>query len=207
MSARILYHCEQARSARVIAVLEEMGLPYTLETVRFPPRLFQKDYLGINPLGTVPYFVDGDVRMTESSAICQYLVERHGPTPLAVRPDEPDFGAYLNWLSYADATLTFPQTLVLRYTRLEPEERRNPQAAADYRAFFFGRLKLLTAALDDGRDWLCADRFTIADICVGYGAMLGQILGLDERYSPALVAWIDRMMARPSFQKAMAGTL
>ena len=70
--------------------------------------------------------------MTESAAICHYLVTKYGPTPLAVTPDEPDYADYLNFLTMAEATLTFPQTVYLRYTLLEPDERKLPQAAADY---------------------------------------------------------------------------
>ena len=77
----ILYHCHQARSMRPLWVMEEMGLSYQLEVLPFPPRVHQKTYLGTNPLGTVPYLVHGDVRMTESPAICHYLVQRFGPTP------------------------------------------------------------------------------------------------------------------------------
>jgi len=58
--------------------------------------------------------------MTESSAIVQYLVTRYGPSALAVEPSEPAYGAWLNWLHFGEATLTFPQTLVLRYRRFEP---------------------------------------------------------------------------------------
>ena len=128
-----LYHCQGARSLRAVWTLEEMGIDYDLHVLPFPPRVFKKDYLGTNLLGTVPYMIDGDVHMTESSGIAKYLVDRYGPTPLAVDVDDPDYGAYLNWLFYSDATLTFPQTLFLRYTRLEPEERRVPQVAEDYR--------------------------------------------------------------------------
>jgi glutathione S-transferase len=60
-----------------------VGIEYELKTLPFPPRILQKDYLEINPLGTVPYLIDGDTRMTESSAMCHYFVERYGPTPLA----------------------------------------------------------------------------------------------------------------------------
>ena len=116
-----LYHCPGARSMRPLWTLEEMGLEYELVTLPFPPRFLQREYLEVNPLGTVPCMIDGDVNMTESAGISQYLVDRYGPTPLAVSVDEPDYGAYLNWLHRSDATLTFPQTLVLRYTQLEPE--------------------------------------------------------------------------------------
>ncbi len=57
----------------------------------------------------------------------------------------PAFGAFLNWMYFSDATLTFPQTLVLRYSQLEPEERRNPQVAGDYAKWFLVRLRAVEA--------------------------------------------------------------
>ena len=105
---------------RPLWTLEELGLEFELITMEFPPRYTYEGYKTINPLGTVPTFVDGDVVMTESSGICQYIVEKYSPTPLAVRPDESDYGEYLNWLYRSDATLTFPNTLVFRYAELEP---------------------------------------------------------------------------------------
>jgi glutathione S-transferase len=152
-----LYHCAAARSFRPLWTLEELGLTYDLKMLPFPPRVFAKEYLGLNPLGTIPLLLDGDTRMTESAAIAQYLVTRYGPTPLAVGVDEPDFGAYLNWLHFGEATLTFPQTLVLRYTELEPEERRNPQVAADYTKWFFGRLRGVEAAVTNSACSVPAD--------------------------------------------------
>jgi glutathione S-transferase len=69
--------------------------------------------------------------MTESAAICQYLCARHAPTPLQIVSSEEDFGAYLNYLHFGEATLTFPQTLVLRYSRFESLSRRQPMVAED----------------------------------------------------------------------------
>ena len=139
-----------------------MGLAYELKMLPFPPRVLAKDYLAINPLGTIPFMIDGETRMTESSAICHYLGTRYGPTPLVVGADEPAYGAYLNWLYFGEATLTFPQTLVLRYSFLEPEERRNPQVAADYTKWFFGRLRAVEAATGKA-ETLTAGRFTAAE--------------------------------------------
>ena len=127
-----LWHCVDARSFRALWALEEVGQPYRLEILPFPPRYLARQYLEINPLGTVPLMIDGEVRMTELAAICQYLAERYAGPPLAVRPDEPGYGAYLNALHFGEATLTFPQTLILRYGHFEPPERRLPQAVADY---------------------------------------------------------------------------
>ena len=145
-----LYHCDGARSFRPLWMLEEMGLPYELKMLPFPPRVFAKEYLAINPLGTIPFMVDGETKMTESSGICYYLGTKYGPTPLVVGQDDPAYGAFLNWMYFSDATLTFPQTLVLRYSQLEPEERRNPQVAGDYAKWFLGRLRAVEAATANG---------------------------------------------------------
>lgn len=198
-----LYHCVDARSFRALWALEEMGLAYRLHVLPFPPRVLQPDYLEQNPLGTIPLLVDGDVRMTESAAIPQYLATRHGPTPLAVGVDEPDYGLWLDWLHRSEATLTFPQTIVLRYTRLEPEARRLKQAADDYAQWFLSRLRHLTRTLGD-REWLCAGRFTMADLCVGYALLFARTLDLDHKFSPEVSAYWDRLAARPAFLAAKA---
>ncbi|HEV7881123.1 glutathione S-transferase family protein [Bradyrhizobium sp.] len=198
-----LYHCNAARSFRPLWMLEELGLPYDLKMLPFPPRVFAKDYLAINPLGTIPYMIDGDTRMSESSGICHYLGTRYGPTPLVVGVDEPAYGAFLNWMYFSDATLTFPQTLVLRYTRLEPEERRNPQVATDYAKWFFGRLRAVEAAAGKA-DTLCAGRFTVADISVGYALRLAENIGLAKDFGPNVAAYWQRLQARDGFKRAVA---
>ncbi|MBS01898.1 MAG: glutathione S-transferase [Gammaproteobacteria bacterium] len=196
-----LYHCNDARSLRPLWALEEMGLDYELINMEFPPRFSYPGYLDINPLGTVPAFVDGDLTMTESSGICHYLVEKYGPTDIGIAVDEPGYGDYLNWLYRSDATLTFPQTLVLRYTRLEPEERRQPQVVADYSQWYLSRLRSVEAAME-GKEFLVADKFTIADIAVAYALFLGTSLGLDERYKPNCKRYLAAMMERPAFIRA-----
>ena len=197
-----LYHCTAARSFRPLWALEELGLSYDLKMLPFPPRAFAKEYLALNPLGTIPLLVDGDIRMTESAAIVQYLVTRYGPTPLAIGVDEADYGAYLNWLHFGEATLTFPQTLVLRYSKLEPEERRNPQVAADYAKWFFGRLRAVEATIAS-REMLCGGRFTAADISVGYALLLAERIGLSKDFTPAVAGYWQRLRERDSFRRAV----
>ena len=201
-----LYHCHNARSLRALWALEELGADYELVNMPFPPRAAYPNYLSINPLGTVPTLVHGDLTLTESSAICHWLGERHAPTTLRVDPSEAAYGDYLNWLYRSDATLTFPQTIVLRYSRLEPKERRLPQAVEDYSVWYLSRLQSVEAALE-GREFLCADRFTMADIAVHYALFLGRTLGLDARYKPNCRSYLERLMERPGFQRAMARQL
>jgi glutathione S-transferase len=198
-----LYHCVGARSFRPLWMLEELGLPYELKMLPFPPRVLAKEYLAINPLGTIPFMIDGETRMTESAAICHYLGTRHGPTPLVVGVDEPAYGAFLNWLSFGEATLTFPQTLVLRYARLEPQERRSPQVAEDYAKWFLGRLRAVEAALGLAPT-LCAGRFTAADISVGYALRLAENIGLAKDFGPNVAAYWQRLQQRDGYARAAA---
>ena len=65
-------------------------IDYELESLPFPPRVYQKEYLGINALGTVPFFTDGDTQMTESSAICLFLVEHYQRYYFGLQPTHPE---------------------------------------------------------------------------------------------------------------------
>ena len=183
-------------------MLEELGLPYELRMLLFPPRALEKSFLELNPRGTVPLFIDGETRMTESAAICEYLAVRHSPGVLNVGGDDPDFGSYLNYLHMGEATLTFPQTLVLRYSRFEPAERLQPQVAEDYSKWFHSRLRTLEPHLAAQR-YLCAGRFTAADVSVGYALMLAELLGMHERFTPAVLAYWQRLKTRPAYGRAL----
>jgi glutathione S-transferase len=197
-----LHHCLSARSFRPLWMLEELGVPYELKVLPFPPRAKARAYLEINPLGTVPALFDGTVRMTESAAICQYLAARFSPCAMDVAVDEPDFGPYLNYLHFGEATLTFPQTLVLRYTYFEPPERRQPQVAEDYGKWFLARLRTLEQVLSTQR-FLCAERFTAADVSVGYALLLAWHLEFSEQFTPAVHAYWQRLQERPAYRRAM----
>lgn len=198
----VLHHCVSARSFRPLWLMEELGLPYELRMLPFPPRVHAPEYLAENPLGTVPLLVDADVRMTESAAMCHYLASRYGADTLDVSPTQPEFGAYLNWLHMSDATLTFPQTLVLRYRHFEPEQRKIPQVANDYERWFLARLRAVGTAVSE-TEYLCGARFTAADIAVGYALMLADHLGLTERFPPAVQAYWQRLFTRPAFDRAL----
>ena len=143
--------------------------------------------------------------MTESTGICHYLVERYQQNQFGVTVDHPEYGDYLNWLYHSDATLTFPQTLYLRYTLLEPEERRQPQVAEDYRKWYLARLRLLDQHIEE-REFLCDERFTIADIAVGYALFLGELQGFAIDYTPQVIDYLNRLKNRPAFIKAVSLT-
>lgn len=201
-----LYHCVSARSFRPLWMLEELQLPYSLHMLPFPPRMKARSFLELNPLGTVPLLVQGDVRMTESAAICQYLAAAHPDAGLDVRPVDPAYGAYLNWLHLGEATLTFPQTLVLRYGRFEPRERQQPQVVEDYRRWFLARLRAVESGLARS-EYLCAERFTAADVSVGYALLLAEHLGLSPEFGERTLMYWHRLQQRPGYQRAMAAQI
>lgn len=197
-----LYTCASSRGLRATWALEEVGLDYELRMLPFPPRAKAREFLDINPLGTVPALRVGDSLMTESCAIAHYVVTAFGPTPLAVAPEEPDYPMFLDWLYHADATLTFPQTVFIRFGRLE-KERGLEAAGQAYAEWFAGRLTKAERRLSE-HEYLCAGRFTVADIAVGYALFLTTLNGLHEHLTPVLRAYLDRITARPAFAAARA---
>ena len=199
MTKPILYHCPDARSLRCLWAVEETGLEVELHNLPFPPRAFAPEYRSINPLMTVPAWAENGVLLTESGAIVERIIEG---TALEVERDEADYWLYRNWLHRSDATLTFPLTIMLRYTRVEAPERRLTQAVDDYKAFFAGRAKSIEASLADGREWLVAGRFTGADIAVGYAAFLAENLKAHDVLGDATKAWLARSKSRPAFARA-----
>jgi len=199
MSIKI-YSCNDSRGLRPIWTAEEMGVSYESEMMPFPPRFLHKEYMDVNILGTIPYLIDGEVEMTESVAMCQYLVDLYGPTDLKVTSDEPDYHHYLNWLAHSDATLTFPLTVVLRYTFQEIGVA--DKAAEGYRRWFVARLKLLEKSLDS-REYLCSNRFTIADICASYAIYLAKTLQIEEALKPNIKRWADMLFEREGFKQAI----
>ncbi len=198
-----LYHCIGARSFRPLWMLEELGLGYALKMMPFPPRALDQTYLDVNPLGTVPLLIDGEVRMTESSAICQYLAGRYGPTSMDVQATDGEYANYLNYLHFGETTLTVPLAMILRYSRFEPEARRQPQVVVDYTRFFFARLRQLETHLS-AREYICGARLTAADVSVGYALYLASFLDLTPGFKPAVMAYYERLTLRAGFLRAQA---
>ena len=129
-------------------------------------------------------------------------MEKYEQYEFGLKPDHPEYGNYLNWLYHSDATLTFPQTLFLRYTRLEPDETK-AAVGLDYRKWYLARLKMLNERVAE-HEFLVADRFTIADIACGYALFFGETLEISADYKPQTLDYLERLKARPGFQKAQA---
>ncbi|RNJ63192.1 MAG: glutathione S-transferase family protein [Porphyrobacter sp. IPPAS B-1204] len=202
MTRPILYTCARSRGLRATWAAEEAGVDIDLKILPFPPRYLAPEYMAINPLGTVPMLVDGETQLTESCAIAHYLATRGGYTPLAIAPGERDYGEYLDYTYHADATITFPQTVYMRFAIFE-KDKGLQEAGHAYAKWFHKRLVKVEQRLE-GREFLCADRFTVADICVGYALILAESVGLDEGVPDTLKAYRARLTAREAYQRAFA---
>jgi glutathione S-transferase len=202
MTTPVLYTCARSRGLRATWAAEEAVVDIDLKILPFPPRYLAPEYMGVNPLGTVPMLVDGETRLTESCAIAHYLATREGCTPLAIAPGERDYGEYLDYTYHADATITFPQTVYMRFVLFE-KDKGLQEAGHAYAKWFHKRLIKVEQRLES-REYLCADRFTVADICVGYALILAQSVGLDEGVPESLKAYRERLTARPAYKRAFA---
>jgi len=197
----ILYTCARSRGLRATWAAEEAGVEVDLKILPFPPRYLAPDYMEINPLGTVPMLVDGDSRLTESCAIAHYLATRDGMTDLAIAPGQRDYAEYCDYTYHADATITFPQTVYMRFAIFE-KDKGWAEAGEAYAKWFHKRLVKVEQRLE-GREFLCADRFTVADICVGYALILAKSVGLDEGVPESLKAYRERLTAREGYKRAI----
>jgi len=200
-----LYHAPRTRSIRVRWLLEEMGLPYTLETVAFAQRpAGDEAYAEVHPLRKVPALADKGRVMFESVAILQYIMGRYGPTDLDVGPQEEEYDLFLQWLHFGESGLIMPVTLLLAHTMLLPEKARNPLIAKSAKTDTVKALKMLADHGLEGRDYLAGGRFTAADISVGYMLFLLKIIKQFDDAPDAVKAYFSRLTARPGWIAASA---
>ena len=192
----------EGRGFRVVWLLEEMGLPYRLRPVDLLAGVENDpEYLAINPAGFIPAIRDGDVTMVESIAIMEYLMARHGPTPLAPAPHDPAFPAYQQFLHLGEAGLAAAISFVVGARHSAPEAERNNWSAGQALEVFETRLSLVTRQLAR-TPYLAGDTFTAADISVTYALLLarragGVILGEAEQ------AYVARTTGRDAYGRAM----
>jgi glutathione S-transferase len=196
-----LHHVPLSRSLRVRWLLEELGLPYRLEPRGFAD-LRRPEHLALHPLGKVPVLADGDVVLFESGAIVQYLLERYGEGRLEPKRGSPERAPFLQWLHYAEATVTPPLGLIVRHTMLLPEAERIPAVAELGRALAAQVLAPVERQLA-GHDWLLPE-FGAADVMMGYSVKLASLLRLLGDAHPNLTAYLARCEERPAWRRAAA---
>ena len=194
-----LYHAPRTRSVRIYWLLEELGLPFELETVQYrpPATVFSQ----ATPHGKIPVLDDGEVVIFESGAILEYVLDRYAPGRLAPPPGTPQRALFLQWVHFAEATFMPPLLDILRHTLLKPEPERIAAVAADGRARALTTLQFVERALE-GRQYLPGPEFSGADIMMGYPLGWAANFGLLTEDLPNLRGYWQRISSRPAFQRA-----
>jgi glutathione S-transferase len=196
----IVHHLENSRSQRVLWLLEELGLPYNLRryernkaTLLAPP-----DLRAVHPLGKAPLVEDDDRVVAETGAIVEYLVEKAGS--LGPPPDRDAALRYRFFLHYAEGSLMPPLLVKLVLSRVpllgRPAQKRI-QPMIDV------HLDFVEAELA-GRPWFAGEAISAADVMMSFPLEAARARGGLGRSRPHTLAWLDRVHARPAYQRALA---
>ena len=195
-----VYHLNESRSTRVLWLLEELALPYDIvfhqrdSQTNLAPDSLQK----VHPLGKSPVLQDGDTVVIESGAILDYLVRRHGNGRLAPAESSPDWPRYVQLLHYAEGSAMLPVMLKLYLSRLgeagAPLGPRVTSEIENHFGFLDGELA--------GRDFFVGKGLTAADVNLTFVLQAGRLLHGLQKF-PNLAAFLERMQARPAYQRAL----
>ena len=198
-----LHHATNTRSGRIVWLLEELALPYTLNRLEFHPSALKSDaHRERHPLGRVPVLEDDDVVLFESGAIVEYILDKHAPGRLRPAVDAPMFAQYLQWFHYCEGMVMPPINTIVVQTVLLPPERRNKDALDQAMRLLGKTLRPIDTALA-GREYL-AGAFSAADIMLGHACYMAGRRGCISDDMPALAAYVERVKARPAFQTGIA---
>jgi glutathione S-transferase/3-isopropylmalate dehydratase len=196
-----VYHMLPTRSVRILWLAEEMGLPYRTEAVSI--RTPTPEFLQVSPLGQTPAIKDGDVTMIESIAIMQYLMAKHGPTELDVKPDETDYPAYLQYLHFGEAGLLAIGNAAVMTRFMAPDDQKKNWTANYIAETQIKRLDVVRQHLRN-REYVAAGRFTAADISVGFAVGIYKWFGVLKDGDAVLDPYMARLTERPAYQRANA---
>jgi glutathione S-transferase len=196
-----IHHFPRTRSLRIIWQCEEMGLPYETVAENFP---VTDQYRALNPIGAMPYLEDGDVAMNESIAMMLYLAERYGPTPIWPAGGDAAFPRAVQFLIFGEAHLGGWGNAVMVTRFLAPQDQKENFTAKVAMDRLVQGLGFVAATLGES-PFIAGDRFTLADISVGYCLGVARtIMGIESSIDPALLSYHDRLTARPAYQQAAA---
>lgn len=211
----IVHHLNNSRSQRVLWLLEELGLAYEikhyqrdLKTMLAPPEL-----LKVHPLGKSPVIEHEGNIVAESGAIIEYLVEKHGNDRLVPPADTPHKLRWRYFLHYAEGSLMSPLLMKLVFDKVaaspapffvKPIKRAIAQKvlASFVQPNIDRHLAFLEGELAQ-RDWFAGSEFSAADIQMSFPLeAAASRAGLGASH-PRLQAFLERIHARPAYQRAL----
>lgn len=199
MSANlILYTNPMSRGQIARWMLEEVGQPYEQHLLEYGTTMKAPDYLAVNPMGKVPairHITDkGDHIVTECAAICAYLADAFPQAGLA--PDPADRHDYYRWMFFGAGPVE--QAVTNNYMKWQPTDEQ--QRMLGY-GCYERVVDVLEGLFDDGRTFICGDRFTAADVYLGAQIDWGMQFGTLPRRA-SLEAYAARLHERPAYKKA-----
>ncbi len=197
-----LHFAPNSRAGRIVWLLEELELPYEINKMAFHPSDLKSDeHRSRHPLGRVPVLDDGDVRIYESGAIVEYVIERHKNGGLKPPVDSPLYPEYLQWFHYCEGMVMPPVNTIVVQTVLLPPERRDETALGQAQKLLSKAIAPVDEALA-GREYLIGD-FSAADIMLGHACFMSNRLGCVSDEMANLKGYVERVAARPAFDKAI----
>lgn len=187
-----------ARGVRVAWLCEEMNLPYAVEKVTFPT---DAAYRALNPLGSVPFLSDGDVRINESVAMLLHLAQRYGPTPLLPPPSDPAHGRAIQMTVFSEATLGAGLNVLMAARFAAPDADKENWSVKFQRDRIDNALAYAEGVMA-GHPFFAGSTFTIADIAMAT-ALTMRRGALGAEVPSGLSPWLERVLARPAYTRAV----
>ena len=197
-----LHFAPNSRAGRIVWLLEELNLPYEINKMDFHPKALKSDeHRSRHPLGRVPVLDDGDVRLFESGAIVEYILDRHKNGGLKPDPQSPDFPDYLQWFHYCEGMVMPPINIIVVNTILLPPDRQDQTALEQAQRLLAKALGPINAALAS-KDYLIGS-FSAADIMLGHACFMSNRLGCVSDDMHYLKAYVERIANRSAFKTAI----
>ena len=198
-----VYHLERSRSERVVWLMEELGLDYELKVFpREPNGAAPPPFKEAHPIGKAPVLRDGDTVLAESGAIVDYIVHRRAQGRLALPPADPAYARYIYWLHFAEGSLMSLMLIALVLSRI-PEAGASP-VTGRIRERMKQMLTFVDSELGTG-PWFAGAEFTAADVMMVFPfTTMRLFLDYDLAPYPNILAYLQRVEARPAYRKAMA---
>ena len=190
------------RAGRVIWLLEELELEYEVNIMPFTKEgLKSPEHRARHSLGRVPVLEDGDISIFESGAIIQYVLECHKNGGLKPESSSINFPYYLQWFHYCEGMVMPPMNTIVVHTIILPEERRNLEVLGQAQRLLSKSLLPINKSLEN-KEYLIGE-FSAADIMLGHALYMSNKLKCVNEEQSNILAYLSRIEARPSFQKAI----
>ena len=200
-----LHFAPNSRAGRIVWLLEELELEYNINKMAFNPKDLKSDeHRARHPLGRVPVLDDGDVRIYESGAIVEYVIERHKNGGLKPEVSNPLYPEYLQWFHYCEGMVMPPVNTIVVQTLLLPPDRRDETALGQAQRLLSKALEPVDESLA-GRDYLIG-AFSAADVMLGHACFMSNRLGCVSDEMANLEGYVERISERPAFKTAIEMT-